>query len=285
MIADLSRMQFLTHAGKRLSPAKAAALLIATVALAGTLFAFQGRPYQATGFEGDDPAPFPADGHEQTEFVFARLRFPGYGYGGFRGGNWWAIDYPKADRALAQGIRRLTRIQTRSVEQVADPDNDDLYNWPWLYAGQVSHWTFTPPEAARVREHLMRGGFLMIDDSHGDYDWQVVAAGLRLIFPDRPIEDLRNDDEIFHVLYDLQDPPQIPGTRFIWNGLRYPAGVRGNPKWRVIRDDRGRIVIAICHNTDVGDAWEWSDSPQYPEREASAAYRLTINYLIYGMTH
>ncbi len=253
---------------------------------AGSLLAFQRPPYQATGLEGDHPAPFPPDGHEKTEFVFARLKFPGVGgfFGGF-GGNWWAIDYPQADRALLQGIRRLTRIHTRSAEQVVDPDSDDLFNWPWMYAGQVSHWTFTPGQARRIREHLLKGGFLMIDDSHGDFEWQVVLAGLRLIFPDRPVEDLRPSDDIYHVLYDLDGTVQIPGTRFIWGGGRYPPGVQGNPKYRAIRDDNGRIMIAICHNTDVADAWEWADNPEYPEKLASASFRLTTNYVIYGMTH
>src|SRR5262245_6330676 len=125
----------------------------------GSLLAFQRAPYQANGFEGDHPSPFPVDGHEKTEFVFARLKF--LGAGGY-GGNWWAIDYPKSDRSLMQGIRRLTRLHVRSAEQVVDPDSDDLYNWPWMYAGQVSHWTFTPSQAARVRDYLLRGGFLMI---------------------------------------------------------------------------------------------------------------------------
>jgi hypothetical protein len=191
--------------------------------------AFQHLPYRATGLEGDHPAPFPPDGNEKTEFVFARLKFPGIDGGFGFGGNWWAIDYPKSDRALVQGIRRLTRIHVRSVEQVVDPDSDDLFNWPWMYAGQVSHWTFTPSQAARVRKYLLKGGFLMIDDSHGDYEWQVVLAGLRKIFPDRPVEDLRPDDEIYHVLYDLDGSVQIPGTRFIWGGGRYPPGVRAIP--------------------------------------------------------
>jgi Domain of unknown function (DUF4159) len=258
------------------------------LALCASLAAFQRAPYQATGFEGDHPAGFPSDGNEKTEFVFARLKFPGLGGGfgrGFGGGNWWAIDYPKSDRALVQGIRRLTRVHVRSVEQVVDPDSDDLFNWPWMYAGQVSHWTFTPPQAARVREYLLRGGFLMIDDSHGDFEWQVVLAGLRMIFPNRPVEDLRPNDEIYHVLYDLDGTVQIPGTRFIWGGGRYPAGVAGHPKYRAIRDDRGRVMIAICHNTDVADAWEWADNPDYPERQASASFRLTTNYVIYGLTH
>lgn len=256
------------------------------LAISASLLAFQRAPYQATGFEGDHPAGFPADGSEKTEFVFARLKFLGAGgrFGGF-GGNWWAIDYPKSDRALVQGIRRLTRVHVRSVEQVVDPDSDDIFNWPWMYAGQVSHWTFTPSQAARVREYLLKGGFLMIDDSHGDFEWQVVLAGLRMIFPDRPVGDLRPDDEIYHVLYDLDGTVQIPGTRFIWGGGRYPEGVAGHPKYRAIRDDRGRVMIAVCHNTDVADAWEWADSPDYPERQASASFRLTTNYIIYGLTH
>jgi len=57
------------------------------------------------------------------------------------------------------------------------------------------------------------------------------------------------------------------------------------PKWRAIRDDKGRIMIAICHNSDVGDAWEWADSPDYPEPATSMAYRIAINYIVYGMTH
>ena len=105
-----------------------------------------------------------------------------------------------------------------------------------------------------------------------------------MIFPDRPIEELTDQDELFHVLYDLDERFQIPGTRYIWGGRRYTPD-SSVPKWRAIRDDRGRIVIAICHNSDVGDAWEWADSPRYPERDASLAFRLGINYIIYGMTH
>ena len=106
-----------------------------------------------------------------------------------------------------------------------------------------------------------------------------------MIFPDRPVEDLKDSDEIFHTMYDLDDRFQIPGTRFIWGRGRGYAPDQKVPKWRAVRDDKGRIVIAICHNSDVGDAWEWADSPDYPERATSMAYRIAINYIIYGMTH
>ena len=68
------------------------------------------------------------------------------------------------------------------------------------------------------------------------------------------------------------------------NGRRYTDDMKV-PKWRAIRDDKGRIMIAICHNSDVGDAWEWADSPDYPEPATSMAYRIAINYIVYGMTH
>jgi hypothetical protein len=105
-----------------------------------------------------------------------------------------------------------------------------------------------------------------------------------MILPDAQIEELANEDEIFHVLYDLDERFQIPGTRYIWGGRRYTAD-SAIPRWRAVRDDTGRIQVAIWHNSDVGDAWEWADSPQYPERATSLAYRLAINYIIYGMTH
>lgn len=105
-----------------------------------------------------------------------------------------------------------------------------------------------------------------------------------MVFPERHIEDLPNGDEIFHIVYDLDDRRQIPGTRYIWGRMRYTPD-SSTPEWRGIRDDKGRLVIAICHNSDVGDAWEWADSPNYPEHEASLAYRIGINYIIYAMTH
>jgi hypothetical protein len=110
------------------------------------------------------------------------------------------------------------------------------------------------------------------------------VRGLELILPGRAIEDLKNDDEIFHVMYDLDEKFQIHGTRFLWGGRPYSADMTA-PKWRAIRDDRGRIMVAIFHNSDVGDAWEWADSPQFPERETSLAYRIGINYILFDMTH
>ena len=140
-------------------------------------------------------------------------------------------------------------------------------------------------EAVRIRTYLLRGGFMFFDDTHGDYEWSNMVTGVRMIFPDRQIEDLKDNDEIFHTVFDLNDRFQIPGTRFIWGYRRPYLADMKVPKWRAIRDDKGRIMIAICHNSDVGDAWEWADSPNYPEPATSMAYRIAINYIVYGMTH
>jgi predicted amidohydrolase len=108
--------------------------------------------------------------------------------------------------------------------------------------------------------------------------------GMRKILPDRPIEDLPAKDIIFHILYDLDEKPQVPGYQYIYSGRTYENdGIY--PQWKAIRDENGRIMVAICFNMHIGDAWEHADDPRYPERFSSFAYRMGINYIIYPMTH
>jgi hypothetical protein len=228
---------------------------------------------------------------EKDEFTFTRLRYPtryssygGFGeFGMFRNGG-WTEDYPRADRQFMQGTRRLTRLDVRTVQEVVDPDSDEMFNWPWIYAVNVSNWDFNDTQAKRMRDYLQRGGFLIVDSFHGTAQWQGFMVGMRKIFPDRQIEDLGPKDEIFHVLYSLDDKPQVPGYQYIWSGKTYEEdGI--DPHWRAIRDDDGRIMVAICYNMHIGDAWEHADDPRYPERFSSFAYRMGINYIIYAMTH
>jgi uncharacterized protein DUF4159 len=260
-------------------PAIAASVIVS--ALCVTVFAFQGRV-----FEEDDEAPPPAaDAHQKAEWAFARYHFRSESdFGGYRRFQLWKADYPKADRQFTMGVKRLTRLHTRGIEQIVDADSDELFNWPWIYMEHGNGWELTPDEALRLRQYLLRGGFLLSDDTHGDYEWEELVRGLEMILPGRPIEDLQNSDEIFHVMYDLDDRVQIHGTRFLWGGRPYGPDMVV-PKWRAIRDDKGRIIVAICHNSDVGDAWEWADSPHYPERETGLAYRIGINYILFDMTH
>lgn len=243
------------------------------------------RGYRDFLDEEDNPAPWPTDANEKTEFVFARLRYPAKrnGYWG-RGGGSWSTDYPKADRQFVQGLRRLTRLHTRSVEQVVQIEDEDFWSYPWLYATEVGRWDLDQRRAARFREYLLKGGFVMTDDFHGTFEWSVFLEGIQRAFPDRPITDLENKDPIFHVLYDLDERFQVPGIQMFYTGRIYENdGIEA--RWRGIADEKGRIMVAICHNMDIGDAWEWADHPRYPEHYASLAYRIGVNYIIYAMTH
>jgi len=268
--------------------------LLVVVTLLGALWAQRPfKPYRSSEY-GED-YPLPDDWSQKTEWTRARLHYPSV-YGNRRFGldlN-WTIDYPRSDRHLLQGVRRLTRIETRSVEQVVDLDGtDDVYNWPMMYAVEVGHWDLPDDQAAQLRQFLLRGGFLMVDDFHGDEpyhnvysEWQVFVASMSKVFPDRPILELENSNPIFHTVYDLNERFQVPGWQWYRSGRTYEAGFTGvTPHWRGIMDDKGRVMVAICHNMDLGDAWEWSDDPRYPEKWASLAYRIAMNYFVYDLTH
>jgi hypothetical protein len=259
-------------------------LILAAMLLAvGTLAGFQ-RGIRSIFVDSDDDGP-PVDGTEKAEFVFARLR-----YGNVQASGWWAmrgswtVDYPKADRQFLMGVRRLTRINSRSMEHVVDLVSDDLYNYPFIYAVEPGHWDLPEAQQKKLREFTNRGGFFMTDDFHGTYDWEIFTRSLEKAFPDRTIVDLEDSDPIFHVLYDLDERFQVPGiVNFPFQQTHEYDGYE--PRWRAVRDEKGRIVMGICHNMDLGDAWEWADHPRYPEKYASLAYRVGINYIVYAMTH
>jgi hypothetical protein len=270
----------------RLRPAAHLAIAAAGFLLVfSALFAQRGfRTYPDEEVNPD--AAIPGDANAKTEWAFARLRYPSGRYSRWRNYSYWGMDFPKADRQFVQGVRRLSRVNARSAEQVVDleQDDDEIFYWPWTYAVEVGHWSLTDRQVKKLREFFERGGFLMTDDFHGDYEWSVFTESLNRIFPERTITEVENSDAIFHVLYDLDERIQVAGDAALSRGVTYEHGGI-TPHWRAIADDRGRVLVLACFNQDNGDAWEWADSPAYPERMASQAYRLGINTIIYAMTH
>src|SRR5260370_1288997 len=159
--------------------------------------------------------PIPPDYNVPSEWVFARFMYRAVPTMRGRLNN-WTIDYPRSDRHLSAAVRRLTRIEARSVEEpVAAEDADDIYNWPWLYAVEVGHWDLTDLQAAKLRDFLNRGGFFMCDDFHGTWEWNTFVASMHKVLPDRPIVDIPSSDPIFHTVYDLDDRYQVPGEQFV----------------------------------------------------------------------
>jgi hypothetical protein len=273
---------------KQRPPCRASLALLAAVGIAGDAFADPPRPFREyPGYEYLFDVELPADYREPAEWVFGRLMYPsiGWGSGWENGGTSWTIDYPKGDRHIAALVRRLSIIDARSVEQPVNlDDGDDVFNWPWLYAVEVGQWDLTDSQAAQLREYLLRGGFLMVDDFHGSEQWTIFVESMRRVFPDRPIVDLPDDDPIFHTFWDLEDRQQIPGLQFTQTGRKFEAD-GFDAHWRGIYDDEGRVMVAICHNMDLGDAVEHSDTPIYPQEWSATAMRTFLNYIIYSMTH
>jgi hypothetical protein len=281
---------------------RASWLLVAAVVGLTTvsLCAFQ-RPWRVyRSMEAYDNIPVPVDATEKADFIFARLMYPPNPHGQFsrpfrfggrydwrEGGTSWTQDYPRADRHFAQALRRLTRIHVRSVEQPVNPDDgDDIYNWPWLAAGEMGDWTLTDAEAATLREYLLRGGFLQLDDFWGPEEYARFEEGMKKIFPDRPVVDIDNADPVFHAVYDLDDRYQVLGEWALRGGGRQSYRVQGTvAHWMGIYDDHNRLMVVISFNSDLGDSWEWADDPSYPEKFSALGIRIGVNYAIYDLTH
>lgn len=250
--------------------------------LAAALYPFQMRNRWARyEREMQDPIDDPPDALVPSEFQFGRLRFRSP-RDGFRFSR-WGTDSNKSERLFITALRRLSRINAQSIEEIVDVDSDDIYNFPFMYAVGVGDWVLSPSQAERLRNFFERGGFLMVDDFHNDYEFADFMRGINMIFPQAVVEELADNDPMFHTVYDLSKRFQISGYNIVYGSPIERGGVE--PHWRVIRDQAGRVVVAMCHNMDVGDAWEWADSPEFPEKISSLAFRLGVNYLTYNMTH
>jgi hypothetical protein len=268
------------------------------VVLLATLYASQHGFRVYPSLEPYDDVALPADYAEPSEWVFARLMYPEhpnalfsrrFRFGGSmdwrEGGTSWTQDYPRADRHFSLALRRLTRINARSVEQPVNlDDGDDVYDWPWLCAGEMGDWKLTYSQAKKLREYLLRGGFLMLDDFWGPEEYGRFLESMRLVFPDRPIVEIEDKDSIFHTVYDLDDRYQILGQWALHGRMTYRSdGTVAH--WQGIYDDRGHIMVAMSFNSDIGDSWEWADDPRYPEKFSALGIRIGVNYVVYSMTH
>jgi hypothetical protein len=244
----------------------------------------------------DEGPPIPV---RNAEFHFLRVEYTdlpqfhrrfGFASREGRGQGWWIVDWPAAENHFTAGVQRLTRIDSGDPRHLRLTD-DRLFDYPWIYATQTGWWDLSGAETARLREYLLRGGFLVVDDFWGPEQWEIFRQTMERVFPGQPITDIAESDSVMHVLYDIQDKDRtfIPGSRHLRRGpgdtvqVYQPEGTA--PAWRALYDPRQRLVVAVNFNTDVGDAWEFADVPYYPAEMTALAYRYGINYLIYAMTH
>ncbi|HEY7335096.1 MAG TPA: DUF4159 domain-containing protein [Bryobacteraceae bacterium] len=255
----------------------------------------QRRFPQRPDAESDSDFNFPKD----AEFHFVRTEYTdlpqfrrGFGFvsRGGRANGWWAQDWPDADNHFTRGIQRLTRIDVGEPVHLGLTD-DRIFDYPWIYVTQAANWDLSQAEVDRLRDYLMRGGFLVTDDFWGPDEWDYFRETMARVFPNKDIPDLAETDPVMHVLYDIREKDRtfIPGSRHLYRGaggrveVVQPAGTA--PAWRAMYDDKNHMVVAVNFNTDVGDAWEFADVPYYPAEMTILAYRYGINYIVYSMTH
>ena len=227
-------------------------------------------------------------------FNFCRVVFAS----DFRGdGANWSVDYPRADINLSIRLSELTNTSISRLPS-GEPNNllvrltdPELFECPFIMMTEVGAASITDDEAAQLRVYLEKGGFLWADDFWGSYAWDWWEAQLRKALPaeEFPIVDLPPDHPLFHTLFEVQHTPQIPSISF-WAGSGGSTSERGEDSaivhTRAVLDRRGRMIVLMTHNTDLGDSFEReADDPQYFYQMSVPGYAFGINALVYVMTH
>lgn len=265
------------------------ASLLGTAAVAGARVP-ELRHRIASGIEAVrrlDDRPQPRPGARSSvpahNFYFARLEYTGDGR--FPGWKDWGTDFPKADRQFLSVLKRLATLDTYERGLPVRLDDPDLRRLPYLYAVEVGHMDLTPLEAERLRDYLLAGGFLVVDDFWGTLEWNSFAREMEKVFPDRKIVDVPAEHALFHSYYDIDEVVQVPNMgQAITGGPTHEADGYV-PALRGIFDDEGRLMVAINWNTDLGDGWEWAELPTYPLRYSTYAVQIGVNTIVYALSH
>jgi hypothetical protein len=246
---------------------------------------------------GDEPAT----DRSGPEFVFARIQYDSIGgwgeaYYNYDGRTWarWETDYPQGDENFARRLAQLSSVvpDARGVaRRITDPD---VFTFPFLYMCDPGYMKMTDEEKRRLREYLLNGGFLWVDDFWGEAEWWNFESVMTDVFPESGWRDIPRGHPILHSVFDLPGAPQIPAQDFAVRGWktdpgwihRQPATQLTPVNFRGYFDDRGRLMAVATHNTDVGDGFEREAYGQwYFEKYSTQAYMIGVNIVVYAMSH
>jgi hypothetical protein len=262
--------------------ALATALLISTFA-AGLLSA-QIPIQDILGLQGsyDDAKKLSQEEQNTNQFVFARLiyngRIPRYLKN-------WYTDYPEGDQHLIWALNRLTHLNVAEHERAIAITDPELFRYPFIYTSEPGQMVLTPDDAGILREYLNRGGFWMLDDFWGSFEWGNMAAEMKKVLPDAEIRDIPLSHPIFHQFFDVDRLKQVPSLAYTRNGGITHEQDGFSAECKGIWDENGRLMVVINHNTDLGDAYEHMDLPEYPYEFSSYSYRIAVNTFMYALSH
>jgi hypothetical protein len=212
-------------------------------------------------------------------------------------GSGWSTDYPDADHNFSVRLAELTRARVKFDERrephfVVMPLTEPLlYQCPMVFMEDFGTALLTDEEVARLREYLLKGGFLWLDDSWGSFAWTMIAREMARVLPpgEFPIFDVPDDHPIMRTLYDVREIPQVPSISH-WTRMGGQTSERGADSAEVyfkgIQDERGRLMVLMSHNTDIADTWEREgQSQQYFDLFSPRGYAVGVNVVLYAMTH
>ena len=222
---------------------------------------------------------------KEDVFTFARIKYTS------RYIRWgrpdWAVDWPDADLNLSFRLQQLTSMKVAPEGVLVELTDPEIFDYPFTYLIEPGGMDLTEAEVEGMRNYLERGGFIMVDDFWGEYEWNVFESQMERVLPGKRWIDLDLSHPIFHIVYDLKEKPQIPSISHYYNGYRTERSDAREPHYRAYLDDEGRIMVIACHNTDLGDGWEREgmDRGYFETYSEPWAYPLGINIVTYAMTH
>ena len=265
-------------------PTRVVAVAVLLVAVAAGAFAQRGFGGGRRGgrFEQLGVSPnVPYDGR----FAFVRVK-----YETAPGGYWWSGQpswshgYPLAERNLMRIMNELSLLNAHEEITTLALDDPELFKYPVAYIIEVGFWTLTDREAVALRDYIEKGGFVIVDDFKmpgwrgiPGGGWEPFAANMKRVLPEARFIDMDTSNPIFHAFFEINSLTNFPQA--------YNSGA---PVFRGVFEDndpRKRLQMIVNYNTDISQYWEWSGRGFRPFDETNEAYKLGVNYLIYGMMH
>jgi hypothetical protein len=274
-------------ASRRFPPYWLAGALV--LGLAAAASAQRYRLMEGPGVPIRVPAPgFNDGGFTVCKIMYSQVRYEEWGMG-------WATDYPYAGINLMTRLSELTKTPI-SRDHAGNPNywvvrltDDSLFHCPFTIASDVGTIGLEATEIARLRQYLLKGGFLWVDDFWGTPAWNHWSNQMRKVLPEYSIADVPPDHPIRRALFQVTTVPQVTNIQ-LWRGTGGYTSERGSDSphanFRMIANDKGRIMVLMTHNTDIGDSWEREgEDPEFFLRFSPAGYALGVNVLLYAMSH
>lgn len=249
------------------------------------------------GYAGDVPAP-PEVPYENApyngKFTFARVKFHPSEWGPGRY-EWgldlkWNHDYPRADEHFLKILRETTTIDPNMESVIVGFDEPALFDYPIAYVSEPGYWTLNEKETSGLRAYLQKGGFVIFDDFFGR-DTLVLEERMREVLPEHHFIEIPMEHPLWDSFFKVTEPPRGRGGGGGRGGFGrgFGGGGRGAPAtYQGIFEDndpKKRLMVIANYNTDIGEFWEWSDTGFVPIDLSNEAYKVGVNYMIYGLTH